>query len=98
MADGNSYKFIVKEGPNPGQEFELAQNEVTIGRDVNSDWTIDFTAVSRTHAKVTKSGSSYLLEDLGSSNGTFVNGKKLSGPHMLSARDEVSRAPFFRGT
>lgn len=89
MNQGNNYKFIVMDGPNPGSEYELIQNEITIGRDPNSDWTIDITSVSRAHAKLTKSGSSYLIEDLGSSNGTFVNGSKLSGPYLLSGGDEV---------
>ncbi|MBT3336670.1 MAG: FHA domain-containing protein [Anaerolineae bacterium] len=82
-------KLILIEGPNPGEEFELTGNEYTVGRDPANSWALDYNAVSRNHAKFTKRGNSYLLEDLGSSNGTFVNGEKISGAFLLSGGEEL---------
>lgn len=71
------YNLVVKEGPNPGKVYVLMENVTVIGRDPTSDWQIDFDAVSRKHAKITRKGEKYEIEDLGSSNGIFVNGKKI---------------------
>ena len=82
-------KLLLVEGPAPGEEFELTSDTITIGRDPASSWPIDYNAVSRNHAKFTKQGESYSLEDLGSSNGTFVNGNKISGAFLLKDGDEI---------
>ena len=82
-------KLFLVEGPAPGEEFELTSDTITIGRDPASSWPIDYNAVSRNHAKFTKQGKSYLLEDLGSSNGTFVNGNKISGAFLLKNGDKI---------
>lgn len=82
-------KLILIEGPSPGEEFELTGDEITIGRDPTNDWPLDYNAVSRQHAKFIKWGDSYLVEDMGSSNGTFVNGEKLSDGYLLSGGEEI---------
>jgi ABC transport system ATP-binding/permease protein len=82
-------KLIIIEGPNPGAAFELTANTVSIGRDPACSWTLDYNAVSRNHARFTQQGEAYLLEDLGSSNGTFVNGNKISGAFLLNGGEEI---------
>ena len=82
-------RLILVKGPMPGEEFKLTDDEYTVGRDPTNSWTLDYNAVSRHHAKFTKRGNSYLLEDLGSSNGTFVNGEKISGVFLLSGGEEI---------
>ena len=82
-------KLVLVKGPNPGEVFELTGVEHTIGRDPANSWSLDYNAVSRYHAKLTKRGDSYLLEDLGSSNGTFVNGQKIAGAFLLSGGEEI---------
>lgn len=91
MGQEHGYKFVVKAGPNPGEVFTLKRNVTIIGRDpTGSDWWIDFTAVSQRHAGVTKAGGAFQIEDLKSSNGTFVNGQKITAPRILKPGDEVA--------
>ena len=63
---------------------------MTIGRDSTNEITINDAEVSRRHARLTFQGGKYVLEDLGSTNGTFVNGQRLAGPRVLKAGEVVS--------
>jgi DNA-binding response OmpR family regulator len=45
--------------------------------------------VSRLHAKIERDGPRYVLSDVGSANGTFVNSRQISGPHLLKDRDQI---------
>jgi ABC transport system ATP-binding/permease protein len=81
--------LIDKQSSAPPKEFELIKSEITIGRDESVDLPITSPAISRRHAKLTREGDGYVLEDLGSSNGTFVNDQRLSGRHPLKSGDQV---------
>lgn len=63
---------------------------VTIGRDPSCELTIDSQIVSRQHARFTHDGRRWVLEDLGSTRGTFVDGKRLRGPYPAQGVFEVS--------
>lgn len=78
-----SFQLVIKSGPNPGKTFVLSKSEITIGRDSNNDVVINDAEISRKHARLLLQQEGYLLEDLGSTNGTFVNGQRLMGPHAL---------------
>ena len=80
-------KLIIEQGPTPGQEIELAKDEFVIGRIEGNDLVIAEPSVSRRHARLLRQGEQVLLEDLGSSNGTFVNGQRLSAPFPLKSGD-----------
>jgi ABC-type multidrug transport system ATPase subunit/pSer/pThr/pTyr-binding forkhead associated (FHA) protein len=84
------FKLVVHAGPSPGQEFDLARPELIIGRDPGVDIVIDSPAVSRRHARLVSSNGAYLLEDLGSSNGTFLNGRRLAGQSRLQPGDQIT--------
>lgn len=86
----NPFKLIVKQGPSPAQEFELTQAEIVLGRDPGLDLVFNLTAVSRRHARLTLRGDSYFLEDLGSSNGTFLNGELVTVATPLNPGDQIS--------
>jgi predicted component of type VI protein secretion system len=61
----------------------LSQDEYRIGRDTTNDITISDPEISRKHARLTLQPGGFQIEDLGSTNGTFVNGMRLMGPHAL---------------
>jgi hypothetical protein len=85
----SSYRFIVRTGPNPGMVFELAAEVIMMGRDVTNDIVIGDAEMSRQHARLTRTPGGYVLEDLGSTNGTFVNGERLMAPRVLNPGDLV---------
>ncbi len=68
---------------------ELSESTVTIGRVEDNALQIDDASVSSHHAEIRKTGAGYVLKDLGSTNGTFINGEPLSGEHTLEAGDRV---------
>ena len=70
-------KVIITSENNLVQEVELAKERVTIGRKPYNDIVIDHRAVSGQHATITVMLEDAILEDLGSTNGTFVNGEKV---------------------
>jgi predicted component of type VI protein secretion system len=89
MQSTGSYRLTVRQGPVPGKVFELAKDVVTIGRDVNNDLAINDAEISRNHGRLTSQSGGYLIEDLASTNGTFVNGQRLIGPKLLNPGDVV---------
>jgi hypothetical protein len=73
-----------------GQSCQLNQGVTTIGRGSNNDCVIQNTFVSRNHAKIIEEGRSlFRLYDLGSSNGTWLNGRKLMKATLLENDDQV---------
>jgi ABC-type multidrug transport system ATPase subunit/pSer/pThr/pTyr-binding forkhead associated (FHA) protein len=83
-------RLIVNKGPSSGQEYELTLAEVVIGRSTAADLTIDVSVVSRRHVRLTRVDGRYHVEDLGSSNGTYLNGERLLTVEPLSSGDRIS--------
>ncbi len=100
-------RLVIRTMDGPRSEHELDQ-EVVLGRGVQSSLQIDDTKLSRRHARIAPDVGSWFVEDLGSSNGTYVNGepcKKLTLAHgdkiaightvvLFKARIEPERAPI----
>lgn len=74
-----------------GQQWVITDTLV-IGRDASCDVVIPDRQVSRRHARITKSGAIVMLEDLGSKNGTYLNGQPLTEPRQLVEADEITVA------
>ena len=89
MAHSGDYKLISRKNTTSPEEYELTRPEIIIGRDPNVDISIPSPAVSRHHARLTREGEGYFLEDLGSSNGTFLNGERLLERRLLKAGDQI---------
>jgi hypothetical protein len=66
-------RLTIREGPGAGQVFRLDGRGVTVGRSSQNDVVIDDNSMSRRHSRLYWADGDYVLEDLGSSNGTFVN-------------------------
>jgi len=73
-----------------GREHLLASESTTIGRAVDSDIVITSRRVSREHTRVERQGRRVMLIDLGSTNGTFLNGERVLAPVKLHDGDSVS--------
>ena len=84
------YQLVMRSGPTPGTTYSLEGEMSTIGRDSTNTIVINDAEVSRRHSRLTFQGGKYVIEDLGSTNGTFVNGQRLSGPVVLKAGDMIS--------
>lgn len=84
------YQFVMRSGPQPGKVFPLEGYEVTIGRDGSNTISINDAEVSRKHARMEQRGASYVIQDLGSTNGTFINGNRVTGIQVLNGNDIVS--------
>jgi tetratricopeptide (TPR) repeat protein len=83
-------KLVVKAGPSRGKEFPLSGHGQVVGRATDVDISIPDTSVSRRHVKVSKRGSEWLLEDLGSGNGTLLNGERIEGVSAVHHADLVT--------
>ena len=84
--------LLMVDGPSPGKRTFIDQPELIIGRDEQCDVVIPERQVSRHHARIRQERGKYLLEDLDSKNGTFVNGQEIEGPYSLQDGDEVQIA------
>jgi FHA domain len=89
MQSSGSFRLIVRRGPQPNQIYELNKDIITLGRDITNDIVINDPEVSRHHCRLTRGGGGYTLEDLGSTNGTFVNGQRLTGARPLAGGDMI---------
>src|SRR3954465_4949754 len=86
MADPS---LVIHEAPRAGSEHPV-DGELILGREhPSADLVIPDPGVSRRHARLLRDNGTVILEDLGSSNGTYVNGQRISGPVQLGAGDEV---------
>jgi hypothetical protein len=84
--------MLMVEGPTPGKRIFMDQPVLLIGRDERCDLVIPDRQVSRHHASITLEPDHFVLQDLGSKNGTFVNGQEIDGPHFLQDGDEIQIA------
>ena len=89
MQEQDSFRLVVRRGPQPNQIYELTKEVTTLGRDITNDIVINDREASRHHLRLVRSSGNVTIEDLGSTNGTFVNGKRVSGVTPLQNGDMV---------
>lgn len=89
MQGSDSFRLIVRRGPQPNQSYDLNKDIVTLGRDITNDIVINDPEVSRHHLRLTRGAGGFTVEDLGSTNGTFVNGQRLTGARPLRPGDMI---------
>ena len=83
----------VTRGPNAGSRFRLEQDLVSIGRAQDSTIFLDDFSVSRRHAELARAGGSFLIKDLRSLNGTYVERERVE-EHLLADGEEVQIGRF----
>ncbi len=89
MQQNDNFRLVVRRGPQPNQAFEVSKDLTTLGRDISNDIVLNDRETSRHHLRLMRSGDTLTIEDLGSTNGTFVNGKRVSGVTPLQNGDMI---------
>lgn len=91
---GTGGVLVATRGPNAGSEFALEHVITTIGRHPESDIFLDDVTVSRRHVEVERTPSAYVVRDVGSLNGTYVNQVIIEADTPLTNGDEVQVGRF----
>lgn len=85
-----SLRLVIQSGPNLGQELRLdAGEELILGRGRDAHIVIDEAKASRRHTRIALEGGELCIEDLGSINGTFVNGNRITERRVLFPGDSI---------
>ncbi len=84
----------VTKGPNAGRRYPLNDRCTVIGRQPDAGVYLESLAVSRQHAQIICEDGVYSVQDTGSSNGTYVNGHRITGRVPLSERDTLQVGPY----
>jgi hypothetical protein len=77
-------------GATIGQVYTMVGTKLTLGRAQDNDVVLDDPQVSRYHAQVMRQGDQIIVEDLGSTNGTLVNGRRITGSHVLQPTETIA--------
>lgn len=85
--------LIVQRGPSAGARFLLDTERITAGRHPRSDIFLDDVTVSRKHCEFLRTDGGYLVRDIGSLNGTYVDRNRVES-HLLAAGEEVQIGKF----
>jgi pSer/pThr/pTyr-binding forkhead associated (FHA) protein len=85
-----NFQLVMHSGPTPGKVFPLDGDVITIGRDAENIIMINDAEVSRKHTQFVFQGGKFIVTDMGSTNGTFINGQRLTGQHILQPGEIIS--------
>lgn len=85
--------LIVKRGPNAGSKFLLGSEVTSCGRHPDSDIFLDDITVSRRHAEIRRAGDSFIVRDVGSLNGTYLNRERIEEGRLRNG-DELQVGKF----
>jgi pSer/pThr/pTyr-binding forkhead associated (FHA) protein len=93
---GMATKLVITEGDQAGRIMRLDRREITIGRSDGSDLVVDDEYASTNHAKLVLVNNDWLIQDLNSTNGTFLDGQRVGTPAVvkLNTRVRVGKTVF----
>ncbi len=81
--------LVVRQGTQAGMSYPLSTRQITLGRDEGVDIILQDPESSRKHSRITLHNGEFTLEDMGSTNGTFINGIQLTAPQVLKPGDSI---------
>ena len=91
MEAGAGATLLIRGGPNSGVTVRLSGHAVTVGRRSDNDVVVDETTVSRRHSLIMESADGFIVRDLNTTNGTFVNRNKIGqAEYPLRHGDQIS--------
>jgi len=82
-------KLVIQTGNQASRVYELTKEVVSIGRESNNDVIVPDGAMSRNHCQLRRQGNGYVVQDLGSRNGTFVNQERIAAARPLRVGDTI---------
>lgn len=85
--------LLITKGPKSGEKIDLSHLPIMLGREKTMDVPIDVNSISRRHMRISRGDKGYSVEDLGSSNGTFVNQELLKGSREVFNGDLIALGP-----
>jgi hypothetical protein len=88
------HTLVVTEGPMVGERYTLYNLISTLGRASSNTIVLESAQISRLHAQIRLQPQGVMIEDMGSVNGTFVNGRRIDAPQLLSPGDLIRFAEF----
>jgi pSer/pThr/pTyr-binding forkhead associated (FHA) protein len=91
--DGSAAMIYIHRGPSQGSRFLITAAGASIGRAATNEIFLDDVTVSRKHAEISVEGKSFHFKDLGSLNGSYINGAQ-SPVHHLQSGDEIQIGKF----
>ena len=94
MESQRQHTLVVTDGPSVGKAYPLQGMICTIGRSADNTLVLDSSRVSRRHLQIRLLPTGTMIEDLGSTNGTWVNGRGLVEPRTLSPGDQIRVADY----
>ena len=86
---GQPARLLIQQGPEQGREYVLSAPQMSIGRSSINEIVLNDPEISRRHALFSREGHQYTVQDLGSTNGTFVNGQRCTGVVSLKDGDLI---------
>ena len=85
----SKFQLVMQMGPSPGKTISLGETEHYLGRDENNTIVVNDAELSRRHCHFIFTDGGFEIEDMGSTNGTFVNEKRTSGRYRLNLGDII---------
>jgi FHA domain-containing protein len=82
-------EVVAAMGNEPGTVFDLGDGGATMGRSASADIEVDDPFASSAHARIFPRGDFMFIEDMGSTNGTYLNGRQLRRPEQLKMADKI---------
>lgn len=86
-------RLVIRLGSQPEQTLPLTKEITNLGREAINEIVINDPEVSRRHARISMRQGGYVVEDLGSTNGTFLNGRRVTAPTPLYQGDTLELGP-----
>lgn len=87
--------LLITKGPRTGEKIPLSASPFIIGREASIEVLVNLESISRKHLRVSKGDLGYIIEDLNSSNGTYVNDVRIEKPYQIKDGDRIALGPDF---